>query len=98
MVENYSEPVENAYYESNIKSMQEHMASLKEEIEKAEGAQKTQLEKEYEQVQKNLKYHQEYWRYDVTKEALEYDQNIVMTAPLMETGHPCLPGTARYMN
>ena len=90
MVEGFSEPIEDDYYDSMIKYMQEQLNTLKEEIDKAEGAQKTQLEKEYEQAQKDFEYQKEYGRYTVTKEGLEYYQNIVMTSPLMDTAHPLL--------
>jgi hypothetical protein len=90
MIEGFSELIENEYYDRTIQSIQEYMNGQKEEIEKAEGAQKTQLEKEYEQVQKNLEFHEKYGRYLVSAEGLEYYQNIVMTAPLMNTGHPLL--------
>ncbi|HHT15278.1 MAG TPA: extracellular solute-binding protein [Clostridiales bacterium] len=90
LVKDYSEPLENEYYEQSIRSTQEYMNTLKEELDKAEGAEKTQLEKEYEQAQKNLQFHQEYGRYLVSLEALEYYQNTVMVAPVLNTGHPLL--------
>ena len=90
MVEGYSEPIENEYYERNLKSSREYIEGIKEEMEKAEGAQKTQLEKELEEAQKILAYEEKYSRYSVSAEALEYYKNNVMVAPLMDTGHPLL--------
>jgi hypothetical protein len=90
VVKGYNEPVESEDYHASLKRTQEKIEVLKAELEKAEGTQKTQLEKELEAYQKGLELYEKYWRYTISPEGLHYYQENVMTAPVLDTAHPLL--------
>jgi ABC-type glycerol-3-phosphate transport system substrate-binding protein len=90
MVEKYNQPMEESLYERTILNLQGQLDAMLKKAEKAEGAEKTQLLKDYEDYKKTVDFYQQYGKYSISLEGLEYYQTKVMIAPVMDIAHPLL--------
>lgn len=90
VVKSYDEPIESESFQGTLKVMNDRLIALKEEIAKAEGAQKTQLENDYQIYQNGMELFEKNCRYAISPEGLKYYQEKVMAAPVLDIAHPLI--------
>lgn len=90
VVQGYRNPIEDKNRQKTMAELLEYMDAIQEKIMKAEGAQKTQLEMEYDATKQKLELYEKYGQYDISTIALDYYQSVVMTAAVLDISHPLI--------
>ena len=85
LCKDYAEPKINKYYEKSMENQKQYIDSIKKEIEKAEGAEKTELEKDLAREEVNYQLSLEgIGKYQFSKEAIEEYKSYLNNVYLLD--------------